>query len=99
MANPQPNLFSTSNCHTYNVIPIDGHEDVKVLTHFKTQGLTMLREAAVKDVPGTLDTFPATKDKWRQLLRTWVKTPSRASDLLDRPDYKTPTKFFDSLLL
>ncbi|MCL4419308.1 hypothetical protein M1146_04375, partial [Patescibacteria group bacterium] len=73
-------------------------EDVKVMTHFKTQGLQMLRDVALKDSPGTLDTYPATKDKWRSLLRTWVKTPSRAADLLDRPDYKEPARFFESLL-
>ena len=87
-----------STLNTYNVQPIDGFEDVKILSHFKTQGLLMLRDAALKDVPGTLDTFPATKDKWRVLLRTWVKTPSRAHDLLDRPDYKAPIRFFDALL-
>lgn len=99
MANqPTPSLFSVSTLNTYNIQPIDGYEDVKVLNHFKTQGMLMLRDAALKDDPTTQDLFPAAKDKWRLLLRTWVKTPSRAHDLLDRPDYKEPIRFFDALL-
>jgi hypothetical protein len=96
MANPNniTQSFVVSSLATYNVQPVVGDvEDLQTLQHFKTSGLQMLKDSAVKD---GLDTdFPS---KWRHLLRSWVVKKSRAEDLLDRPDYETPTKFFDSLI-
>lgn len=95
MANPNPTQsFVVSSLATYNVQPVAGDvEDLQTLQHFKTSGLQMLKDAAVKD--GLIADFPS---KWRHLLRSWVVKKSRAEDLLDRPDYETPTKFFDSLI-
>lgn len=81
---------------TYSITPIYGDkEDVKTLTHFKDAVLQYLSDVATKEaVPHFLD-FP---ERWKFLLKKWVMQPSRALDLLDRPDYETPTKFCDSLI-
>lgn len=81
---------------TYSVTPVFGdQEDIKSLTHFKDAALRYLGDVARNE---GLQAFPDYPERWKFLLKKWVQPTSRANDLLDRPDYKTPEKFLDSLI-
>jgi hypothetical protein len=90
----QPNL-SISVLNTYNVQAASGKEDLKTLQYFKEAGLQYLKDVARKDDLPENVSYP---DKWRNLLKAWVVKGTRAEDLLERPDYTNPTKFFDKLI-
>lgn len=81
---------------TYSVTPVDGLEDISTLTHFQNAVVKYMLDT-VKREPGYEEgmTFP---DNWKYLLSKWVKPLSRASNILDRPDYKTPAKFCEILI-
>lgn len=94
LANGNPNIGNP--LITYSVSPDSGDkEDVKTLTHFKDAVLQYLSDVATKEAVPNFVVFP---ERWKYLLKKWVVQPSRALDLLERPDYETPTKFCESLI-
>ena len=97
---PSPNLtYLTGNVfNTFSVTPIYGgdSEDISVLTHFKRSVLQFLRDVVARDaIPNYDKDYP---ENWKVLLRIWVKPNSKAAELLERPDFKDPTKFCDTLI-
>ena len=93
---PIPTTPVGNPLHTYSVTPINGTEDILVLKFFKDSALAYLQDTVTRDAfPGYVETYPA---RWRSLLLRWVVTGSKAFNLLNRPDYATPTKFLDSMI-
>lgn len=102
MAQPQPSpnlTYLTGNVlNTFSVTPIYGGdaEDISVLTHFKKSVLQFLRDVVARDAIQNYDkSYP---ENWKVLLRIWVRPNSKAAELLERPDFKDPTKFCDTLI-
>ena len=99
---PQPSTnltYLTGNVlNTFSVTPIYGGdtEDISVLTHYKKSVLQFLRDVVARDaIPNYDKTYP---ENWKVLLRIWVKPNSKAAELLERPDFKDPSKFCDTLI-
>lgn len=102
MAQPQPSpnlTYLTGNVlNTFSVTPIYGgdSEDISVLAHFKKSVLQFLRDVVARDaIQGYDKSYP---ENWKVLLRIWVKPNSKAAELLERPDFKDPSKFCDTLI-